>query len=291
MTLRTTLRFHRDDVARPRMTPQSLANLTAAMKRLAEVVTLDLTGQQASVEMFIVADPAEGSLQIVLEPTIYVNGDAVLQLKDYALAAGATALASVPVFDFIWKVVFGGRGLIDLLRGTAGTQSAAPDQPSLQINIEETAKGLVKSGVAKSDVIGVLEVARTFDMDRIEVTVHGDRSVIIFDRHKRTSIGSLGRYANKPPEPLPAGLIGISRDLTTDVEVKVGGMVLKAFIGVVNGQKLLCIWAATGTPPWVSEMQVIVESVSLDDVEAIGDTQYEHALAEGAVMIRGYLST
>lgn len=295
MPIRTTLRIHRDDTTQPAIAIPALANLAHNMVRLADVVVLELTGQQVSHELRIVANPRQGSLQIVLEPHVYLNAEVALQFKDAAVATAAAAtsvLATVPLIDLIWKVIFGGQGLIDLLRSRPATQDL-PENTSGELRFKLTvAHSLIAAGTCKDVILDTLQAARNLGADQVDIILEGEAPVPLLTQQQRTPIGSLGQYADRPPATPPKGLTGILRDLSSDLQVRYHDMIYNGFMATIDGHKYFCIWGPRETSaPWEPHLQVVVEPIDIAEIEPIGDTQYEHALAEAALMIRGYLAT
>lgn len=240
----TILRFYGATSAEvPPVSPEALNRITDGLIDVATTAAHRLAFDVERVGLHFAVAPRKGSLEIVLVQTVEILG-APRSPLGAELLDRLGDLAGVGAF--IWTVVFGGRGILELVRGGL-PETAAPtdDLEVLRIRVRDH---IYQSNEIKKAARQLLDTAILPRVTRTEIEVFDEPAVVLFASDDRTQPTLLAR--SRRPGPNRIAGQGIKH------VAYLGGPVIRAIHK--NQSVKVFLGSGTSTPRTVGHNLVIV---------------------------------
>lgn len=269
----TILRFYgATPDAVPRVSPRALNQITDGLIELATQAARRLTFEVELIELHFAVAPRKGSLEIVLVQTVEVAGGTgstfgTLLFERCGDLAGIGA--------FIWTVVFGGQGVLDLVR-------VAKSEPSKSDGALDELRVRVRDHISQSNEIKkaarqLLDAAILPKVSRVEIEVFDEPPVVLFAADDRTQPTLLARSRRPGPNRVAGqGIRYVAYMGGPVVRAIHKGQSVKVFLGVgtsqpqTAGHRLVVLWASQAAlPKQGARVEVKAEALSDDAVKKL----------------------
>lgn len=270
----TILRF-RDELETdvPAISPGQLFTITESLTDVLAKAAQTLSFTEVRTELHFVTAPRRGSLEIVLQQTVEVaslHGDKLgTEIRDALTDAAA-------IGSFLWVVLFGGRGVVDLVRAGEAVPQQETSEYLDQLR-ERTAAHLAKSREVKQAAQRLLDAAVVKTARRVEVEVLDEPAVLLFTSEDRRQTSLLARGRRSGPNNVAAqGVKQVSYQGGPIIAGRLAQKDVRVFLGLaittpgLGGHRVVIVWGSQAEiPPVGTFVDVKGDAVAGEDLKRL----------------------
>lgn len=192
----TIVRFHFSPGQAEQLRPDILGRITNALENLATAVIRQF--EPVDVQLYLVASPQRGSIEFHFKVDIKFR-HSVDEIAGKIAGHDKSVLGTLSDFatiaTLLWCVVFGGEGIVDLMRERPPTEpkSSTDDAKNLQKRIALEHRDALDG----SSFDTLIDAGLQSGAVRIEVQLPDEPPVVVFDRPSRQASSVIGRRGDR----------------------------------------------------------------------------------------------